>query len=468
MRLLLLILASLGSFSLIAEDVSPFYDKIKSTEHGAKSLEIFEQIIAMPTVMGRGQELPMAKYLKSELLAAGFSAEHITIEEHNNAAVFVARYKGDGTGNDKPILLLAHMDVVEALEKDWVRPPFELTMDKDNFYGRGVADNKLGVAMLVSTFIKLKKEGFTPNRDLIIAFTGDEETAQHNTAYLAGWPELTNAEYALNTDAGGGTLAKDGTPLVYGIQSAEKTYATFELTATNPGGHSSAPRVENAIYDLTAAVEKIGQYRFPTRQNSITKQSYAITGKNLGGELGEAMIRFSEDPNDKEAADRLFIEPNYVGGTRTTCVPTKLRGGHAENALPQSATATINCRIFPDVAVDDVKNKLIEIVDNPEIAFVTLDDPKPSLASELREDVEAAVAKAVHSRAPGVTLMPYMSPGTTDALYFRSAGVPTWGIGSTFMYGPSFAHGLNERIPVKSFYEGLNHWEIILKELTSE
>lgn len=440
---------------------------VKDTPHARKTLEIYKKVISIPTVLGRGNVPEMAEYLASELRLAGFSDQDIHILPKGETAALVVRYRGDGSSGKKPILLIGHMDVVEALPEDWERPPFEVTQDDTYFYGRGTTDNKLGVTMLTSTFIRLKKEGFVPNRDLIIAFSGDEETGMITTRMLAyDRKDLTMAEFALNSDAGGGELRVDGKPVVYLVQAAEKTYVTFELTVRNPGGHSSRPRSDNAIYELMAALGKIEKYRFPVMYTDMTRDYFRITGKRLGGDLGKAMIKFSDNPEDKAASDRLAGEPSYVGTTRTTCIATKLRGGHAENALPQSATATVNCRVFPGVGVAEVQKTLQKIVANDAVKFVMLGDPTESPISELRSDVMAALDKAVHNRYPGLDIMGYMESGGTDGMHFRSAGIPTVAISSVFMNPDDmFAHGLNERLPIKAFYDGLDHWTVILKEL---
>ncbi|NOZ43031.1 MAG: M20/M25/M40 family metallo-hydrolase, partial [Alphaproteobacteria bacterium] len=229
----------------------------------------------------------MAVYLASEFRKAGFAKRDIHILPKGETAALVVRYRGDGSSGKKPILLLGHMDVVSARPKDWQRPPFTLTRDDKYFYGRGTLDNKLGVTMLTATFIRLKKQGFVPNRDLIIAFSGDEETGMTTTRMLAyDRKDLTTAAFALNTDAGGGELRADGKAVVYLVQAAEKTYATFELTTHNPGGHSSRPRLDNAIYDLMAALQKIQHYRFPVRYNDMTRNYFRVTGGKLGGDLG--------------------------------------------------------------------------------------------------------------------------------------------------------------------------------------
>ncbi len=460
---LLAALASLCVASSLNAEVS------KDSAHAKKSLEIYREIISIPTVAGRGNVPKMANYLASELKEAGFSQGDIQVVPHGETAALIVRYRGDGSAKKRPILLIAHMDVVEALPQDWERPPFKLTQDDTFFYGRGTEDNKLGVTMLTSTFIKLKESGFVPNRDLILAFSGDEETSMSTTRMLASNKALLEAEYVLNSDAGGGQLGKDGKALSYAVQAAEKTYASFQLTVRNPGGHSSRPKPDNAIFDLAAALNNLQAYRFPVRSADMTRAYFRATGMQLGGELGAAMIQFADDPKNKQASDRLAVESSYVGTTRTTCVPTLLSGGHAENALPQSASVTVNCRIFPGVSVAEVKATLEKVVDNAAIEFVVLDQPIESPISALRDDVMAAVTKAVQKRHPSVAVFGFMSSGATDGMHFRSAGLPTWAASSVFMDpDDNFAHGLNERLPIKTFYEGLEHWEIILKELAGK
>lgn len=457
--LLLFILAIFSSLTIAEVD--------RNSAHAKKSLEIYAKLISIPTVAGRGKVPEMAEYMADQLKAAGFTDDDINIIPSGETVAMVVRYPGDGTSGKKPILLLGHMDVVEALAEDWERPPFELTQDDTFFYGRGTIDNKYGITMLVSTFIHLKKQGFVPHRDLFLVFTGDEETEMLTTRMLAtDRPELADAEFALNSDAGGGSLRPDGKPLVYAVQAAEKTYASFELTVRNPGGHSSRPRKDNAIYELAQALGKIQAYQFPVRATAMTRDYFRTSGQQLGGELGAAMIRFADDPNDQAASDRLAEDSSYIGSTRTTCVATMIEGGHAENALPQSATATVNCRVFPGVAVAEVEAKLREVVDNSEVEFVLLDEPVESPVSELRDDVSAAIAKAVHPRYPGLTIMPYMASGGTDGMHFRNAGIPTWAVSGAFMDPADvFVHGLNERLPIKAFYDGLDHWIILLQEL---
>lgn len=438
----------------------------RESEHARKALEIFTRVIAMETSKNHGKVPGMASYLAEELVGAGFSTEDVEVIPLGETAALVATYRSDGSSDQPPIAFLAHMDVVEALASDWERPPFELTRDDEYFYARGTDDNKFGVTHLVSTFIRLRKEGYVPSRDLILAFSGDEETAMETTKMLAARPDILKAEFALNSDAGGGRLDDDNNPVVYAIQAAEKTYATWEVTVRNPGGHSSRPRADNAIYDLSRIISNIEAYRFPVQWTEMTLAFFEQTGEKLGGELGEAMIRFANDPEDETAIARLAQEPEYVGSTRTTCVVTMLQAGHAENALPQSATATVNCRIFPGLPVTTIERVLKQVGGNPDAEWVLLGEPTESPVSQLRSDVRAAVAKSVHTRYPGLELITYMESGGTDGMHFRSAGIPTWGVSGLFI-NPRymFAHGLNERVLIDSFYGALDHWSIIIKAL---
>jgi acetylornithine deacetylase/succinyl-diaminopimelate desuccinylase-like protein len=431
----------------------------------ARAREIYARLIGYKTSVGFGEVPRMAGYLADEFRKAGFPDADIHLLPFEDTAALVVRYRGDGSSG-KPILLMAHMDVVTAKPEDWVRDPFTLIEEGGYFYGRGTYDVKDGVATLAATFLRLKQEGFVPTRDLVILFSGDEETTMGTIQHLvANHRDLIDAEYALNSDGGGGTLDEDGTPLVYALQTAEKTYASFELTVRNPGGHSSLPRADNAIYELGDALAKLRAHRFPVMTNATTLAYFAATGKVTEGELGAAMRAFAADPTDAAAIAVLEATPGEVGKTRTTCIPTLLRGGHADNALPQSATATVNCRIFPGVAVEAVRETLQEVVGD-KVEFATLGEPTASDASPLRDDVLAAVARAVHRRHPGVPIVPSQESGATDGLYLRAAGIPTYGVGAMFIKdSDAFAHGLDERVPVQGFYDGLEHWYVLLKEV---
>ena len=431
--------------------------------------EIFQKVIAFRSSEGLGQVPAMAQYLAERFRAVGFPEEDIHILPVGETAALVVRYRGSGRGG-KPILLLAHMDVVTAKPEEWQRDPFTLIEENGYFFGRGTLNNKQGVTVLTSTFLRLKREKFVPTRDLIIAFSGDEETGMVTTQELATKRrDLTDAEYALNSDDGGGQLDETtGKPLYLSFVGAEKISGTYELTVRNPGGHSSAPRADNAIYELADALKAVQAYRFPVMSNDWTLGSFKAAGPVTPGPLGAAMTRFAANPKDEAAADTLATVPTEVGKTRTTCVATMLRGGHASNALPQTATATVSCRIFPGTSVDEIKSKLQEVAGSKvEVKF--LGSTPPADASPLRRDVLAALTKAAHARYPGIPVVPAMVPWATDGAVFRSAGIPTYGVSGSFIKSSdAFSHGLNERLPVESFYGELTHWYVLLKELAGK
>jgi acetylornithine deacetylase/succinyl-diaminopimelate desuccinylase-like protein len=438
-----------------------------------KAREILEKVVSIPTELGRNKVPEMAEYLAGEFRAAGFPAEDVKVIPYKFAAdqtaVLIVRYRGTGKGG-KPILLMAHMDVVTARRADWVRDPYQLIEEGGFFYGRGTYDIKQGITALTSTFLRLRKEGFKPSRDLIIYFSGDEETAQETTVTtVREHRDLVDAEFALNSDSGGGTLDDDtGKPLFYNLQAAEKTYADFTLTVRNPGGHSSLPRPDNAIYELAAALGKVQAYAFPVMSNEITVASFRESGKNTPGELGAAMTKFAANPQDAAAAAVIAANPSYVGQLRTTCVATGLAGGHANNALPQTATANINCRIFPGVKVDDVGATLQQIVGSG-VEVKEFGKAMSSDASPLRADVVGAVTRTVRKLHPGVPVVPNQASGATDGLVFRAAGIPTYGVDGLFIRSKDdFSHGLNERIPVDGFYSSLEHWYLLVKDLAGK
>ncbi len=444
-------------------------------DYQREALEIFRDIISMRTAAGHGKLPEMAEYLAAYFLAAGFDAEDVhvirqTISTGEEVASLVVRYRGNGLANRKPVLLLAHMDVVDAIRSDWVREPFVLIEEDGFFFGRGTSDNKTGVTTLTSSFLRLQREGFTPTRDLIIAFTGDEETTMETIQHLlTEHRQLIDAEYVLNSDAGGGYRDHDHNDISYNLQAAEKTYVTYELTIRNPGGHSSLPRSDNAIYELAAVLKNIEQYEFPARLNEVTQRYFEEMSSLVEGRVGDAMEIYARDPGDDEARAILSRYPAFNATTGTTCVATMLKAGHAENALPQTATATVNCRLFPGVPEAEVRAQLMQAAANPDleiaIAFPAWEGPM----SELREDVTAAVADAARGQYGDVPLIPYMASGATDSLHTRMAGMPSYGTGGLSMRPEDmFAHGLNERVPVDSFFKALDHWYALLTDIGSE
>lgn len=454
--------------ALRAQDRSADY----TAPYQRRAHEIYRTIVGIRSSASHGKVPEVAAYLAEQFRAGGFPAEDVhvlpfTEPDGEETASLVVRYRGDGTSGEEPVLLTAHMDVVPALREDWERDPFSLVEEDGYFFGRGSSDDKFGVTMLASTFLRLRGEGFVPTRDLVLAFTGDEETRMLTARSLVtDHRDLTDAAFALNADAGGGVLGEDGEPLWALVQTSEKTYATFELTVTNPGGHSSTPRVDNAIYQLAAALKRLEAYRFPVRMNETTRAYFRAASKRTEGEVGAAMARFAENPDDAASADVLWRQPEQVGITRTTCVATMLRAGHAENALPQSATATVNCRIFPGVEVSDVEATLRRVVEDTAVAIEVLDDPQASPASPLRDDVMGAVSRGVEAIHPGTPVIPFMAPYATDGKELRRAGIPTYGVMGLFMKeSDRFEHGLNERVPVRSFYDALEFWHVVLAEL---
>ncbi len=443
------------------------------SDHKAMARDIFANVISYRTAKGHGQIPAMASYLSKQLKTAGFSDDDIVITDHidGDATIqgMMVYYRADEPAAKKPIVLLAHMDVVDALPEDWDRDPFTLIEEDGYFFGRGTLDNKYGIANLVATFMRLKSEGWVPNRDLVLVFSGDEETNMTSTKAQADFvAEHIDPEFVLNTDAGGGLLGPDNSGLYYAVQAAEKLYATFELTVKNPGGHSSWPREDNAIYDLAQALTKIQNYEFPVRHNEITRAYFKIAGDMKPGSLGEAMIAFSENPEDAEAAALLRSDPEMIGATGTTCVATMLRGGHAENALPQSATATVNCRIFPGVTAEETEQRLKDVVDNENVAFDMIWDDPASPPSKIHPDILGALKSSLTARGFETPIVPMMESGATDGMHYRVRGYDTVGI-AAYAYKSSdmFMHGLNERIAVDEFYAGLDHWYIILKELAT-
>jgi acetylornithine deacetylase/succinyl-diaminopimelate desuccinylase-like protein len=431
-----------------------------------ETMDMLRHAIAAQTVEGKDQVPAFARYLAGKLESAGFAKSDIEIIPVEHTAALVVHYRGSDDSL-KPILLSAHMDVVAANPKDWQRDPFKLIEENGYLYGRGVADMKTNVIALVETFMRFKREGFVPKREMILVFSGDEETDMASTRELA--KRYHDAEFLLNADAGGGTYDAHYKPVVYEIQAAEKTYADFKLTVTSKGGHSSEPEPShNAIDKLAKALERIAAYAFPVQHNAITLASLKATGEHSSGPIAEAMRKFAANPEDAEAAATLSADPAYVGQIRTTCIATMLDGGHALNALPQRADANINCRIFPGTHVASVKATLARVIDDPDVK-ITVRPPPPveSPASPLRPDVMKAVTATIRERFPGVEVVPGMSAGASDSMYFRNAGVPSYGVDPDFAKpNDTFAHGLNEKLRASEVPAALDFWHSLLTRLT--
>jgi len=435
--------------------------------------ELFKASIPFRSAQSHGQVPAFAEFLAKQFLDVGFPAEdvHLLPMESDGEAVasLVVRYRGNGSLNKKPILFMSHMDVVDAVAEDWDNHPFEFAEDNGYFYGRGVIDNKLGTTILTTTFLRMRSEGFVPGRDLIVAFTGDEETNMYTAESLVtDYRHLVDAEFAFNLDTAGGLLDENDEPVAYYVQAAEKNYATFEISASNRGGHSAWPRADNAIFDIADAIKAIQALQFPARSNSVTREFFRASSALKNDVDSEAMQRFSEDPDDADAVRILSASPTLRGLIRTTCVPTMLGAGHAENALPRSATVTVNCRLFPGIDVDDVQAMLETAVDNPALEFNLTWRPRSAPASPYRKDVFTAIAAAVHDQHPDLQVIPYMESAATDSKSFRRIGIPSYGGYGLFLRGgDSGTHGLNEKVSVRAFYNALNHWYIVINTLAA-
>jgi carboxypeptidase PM20D1 len=432
-----------------------------------QTLDILKRAIAFRSVQGPNNQTPqLAAYFKSVLVAGGFAADDITITPVDDTAFLVARYHG-ADPKLKPLLLSGHMDVVEAKPADWQRDPFTPVIENGYIYGRGATDMKFGDAELIATLIDLKRAHFVPKRDVILVLSGDEETVMKTTEMLAA--QFPDAYMMLNADGGGGTLSEDGKPLYFSLEGAEKAYGDYTLTFTNPGGHSSAPRRENAIYGLSAALTRIGDHQFTPQLNDITKAYFVAAAGRAEPKIGAAMRDFAADPTDKQAIATLTADPSYVGKIGTTCVATMINGGHALNALPQRATANINCRIFPGTSFSQVQDELAKVADDPkmQIQFIptgtTASPPSP-----MRADVTAAVKEGLAAGYPGVPIIPSMASGASDSMWFRVRGVPSYGVAPIFIKdSDDFSHGLNERTQLSNIVHGVAYWKVLIKRLSN-
>jgi acetylornithine deacetylase/succinyl-diaminopimelate desuccinylase-like protein len=437
-------------------------------DQAGQALALLKASIGFQTVEGKHQVPAYADYLKSVLMKGGFSASDILFTPIGETGTLELTWKGSDPAL-KPIVISDHMDVVAADPKDWTRDPFKPVVEDGYVFGRGAIDDKFDDAVVITTLTALKQEGFKPRRTIILALSGDEEADMHTAQALAR--KLKGAEIVLNGDGGGGTLSEDGKPLLYGLQAGEKTYADFEISFTSPGGHSSRPGPvkDNPIYRVAKAIDHIAAYQFAPQSNELTMAYLGAMAKRTPGPLGDAMKRFAANPKDAEAAAMLSAEPEYVGQVRTTCVATMLNGGHALNALPQKATVSVNCRIFPGVKVPDIEATLKQVVADPDAQFTVLGNPTASDASPLSPMIMAAVKKAVAANQPGVEIVPSMSAGASDSLYFRAVGIPSYGVSGAFMKpSDDFAHGLNERSPVAAIPGALRQWHSLLTTLAAE
>ena len=441
------------------------------------SRDIFKQLIEINTTDSVGNVTTAAEAMAKRLRDGGFADGDIKIAGPNERKKnLVARFRG--TGKRKPVLFIGHLDVVEALRSDWTSDPFEFIEKDGYFYGRGTEDMKEGDAILVTNFIRLKKEGYLPDRDLILALTADEEGGSSNGVdwLLREHRDWIDAEYCINLD--GGEFEKDKDKrLLAGIQASEKVYVDFQFESLNPGGHSSVPSPDNAIYHLAGALARLQSFSFPLEVNEITRSYFERNAAMENGQLASDMKAIAKQPPDSAAVRRLSEAPYYNSLLHTTCVATMLSGGHAPNALPQTARANVNCRIFPGEDPEEVRKALERVSNDPKvkISVVAQLTPEgkavpvvPVPPSPLLPEVTQAMEKVLSAVWPGVPLVATMSTGATDGKYTRIAGIPTYGISCMFFdKNDNREHGKDERVGVQDFYDGVNFNYKLMKALSS-
>ena len=422
---------------------------------------LYKELVETNTSFSAGSCTLAAERMAARLKQSGFpdSDLHLLVPpDHPKDGNLVAVYPGTDP-KAKAILLLAHIDVVEAKREDWTRDPFTLVEEGGYFYGRGVSDDKAQAAIFTDLLIRLRQEGFHPRRPIKMALTcGEEGGGQVNGAsWLATTqPKLIDAAFALNEGAGGAFDAA-GKRVAHNIQAGEKTSVGYKLEVTNPGGHSSRPVPDNAIYHLVRAVDRISRYEFPVQLNDATRGYFTKMSKVVGGQTGAAMLAIVKNPNDKAAYATLAKDPSYHSILGTTCVATRLDAGHANNALPQRATAVINCRIFPGVTREAVRQTLVTLVNDPKVSVSEPGDGRTKAivgAPPLTPEVMGPIEKVSAEMWPGVPVVPLLLAAGTDAPALISIGIPTYGVSGMF-YEPDLGHihGLNERIGVKSLME---------------
>jgi len=429
--------------------------------------EIFQQLIEINTTDSVGDCAAAAKAMAERLKVAGFPEEDIKVlGPHPRKGNLVARLRG--TGARKPILLLAHIDVVEAKREDWSFDPFKFLEKDGYYYGRGTSDDKAMAAIFMANLIRFKQEGFKPDRDIIVALTADEEGGDYNGVewLLKDHRQLIEAEFGLNE--GGGGAIRNGKKIFNSVQASEKIYQSFLLEVKNKGGHSSRPVKDNAIYHLAAALQRLAQFDFPINLNEVTRAYFERVSKFESGETAAAMKGIAQNPPDARSVAYMGNIPAYNATMRTTCVATMLEAGHAENALPQTARATVNCRILPTETAERTRETLIKVVNDSRITITPIKEPKPSPPSPLASHVMQPIERITVEMWPGVPVIPVMSTGATDSLYLRNAGIPVYGTSGIFSdIDDSRAHGKDERIGVKSFYDGQEYLYRLVKAFAS-
>lgn len=446
--------SSLGSAAVAAEAPRP--DQLAFRE-------LYKELVETNTTLSTGSCTLAAERMAARMKAAGFADSQLTpfsTPDHPKEGGLVAVYPGTDK-KAKPILLLAHLDVVEAKRSDWTRDPFTMVEENGNFYARGVADDKAMAAIWTDALIRFKQEGYKPKRTIKMALTCGEETtyAFNGAQWLTqNKPDLIAAEFALN-EGGGGNTDGHGKIINQEMQVGEKAVINYQLVTTNAGGHSSIPIADNAIYELADALAKIRSYEFPIEMTDTTKAYFAKAGAARNDDIGRAMVALSANPNDKDAEKIVSTDRTYHSMLRTTCVATLLEGGHANNALPQRAAANVNCRMFPGRTVEETQAALARAINDPKVTITPVPPIRPvAKAPPLDPKIVGPAEKLVAKYFPGVPMVPSMSTGATDGIFLEAIGIPTYGVpGPWGDPDGNGVHGLNERIAVKSVYVGRDY-----------
>jgi len=439
------------------------------------SHDVFKQLIEINTTDSVGNVTTASEAMYQRFRDAGFPESDLYVGGPNDRKKnLVVRYHG--SGKRKPVLLIGHLDVVEARRSDWTYDPFQFVEKDGYFYGRGTQDMKDGDAVMVTTLLRFKKEGYVPDRDIVLALTADEEGGTSNGVdwLIKNKRELIESEFVLNHD-GGGVLMEHGKPTMMEVDASEKLYADFQLTVTNPGGHSSLPVPDNAIYHLANGLVRISQHEFPFELSDITRAYYERMSKVATGQRAADMKAILKNPPDKAAIARLSDDPIDHSTMRTTCVATRLNAGHANNALPQMAQANVNCRIFPGHTPEQIRQELEKVVADPKVSITYVGaigggaNRQAYAPPPLRPDVFQPIDKITAEMWPGIPVVPSMSTGASDGIYTNAAGLPTYAVsGEAIDRDDIRAHGKDERIKQESFYRAVNFYYRYLKLVTSE
>ncbi len=441
--------------------------------------DLFKELIEIKTTESALGSTPAAEAMAQRLRAAGFAAQDVhVVGPGGRKQNMVARLKG--TGRKKPVLLIGHLDVVEALREDWTVDPF-VFLEKDGyFYGRGTQDMKDGIAIMMTTLLRYHAEGYKPDRDIILALTADEEGSNANGVdwLLKNRRDLVDAEFVLNHD-GGGVIVENGKVVQVDLTASEKVYADFDLTVTNPGGHSSVPPRENAIYSLARALDRVAEHDFAFELNNVTRAYFEHIAKRSDATYAGVLRGLLQTPPDPQALQQISQDAIYNAIVRTTCVATRLSGGHANNALPQTARANVNCRILPGHSPEEVRQELVQAIADPTVKvryfnFLTeqLDDVAPNVRGyappPLRPDVLKPLERVAAKMWPGAPVVPSMSVGASDSIYTNAAGLPTYMVsGSALARDDVRAHGQDERMGVQAFYSAVDFFYEYLRAVVS-